>query len=61
MRESLVATNMGSTDFRLLDFLFDLNLTPAYVMIDRQTGSVVHGVVGRSEPDAPMPSCPEKD
>ena len=34
---------------------------PAYVLIDRQTGSVVMAIVGRSEPDAPMPPCPEKD
>jgi hypothetical protein len=56
-----VANNTGSTglpgDWMVV---FELGPDfPAYVLIDRQTGSVVAGVVGRSEPDAPMPSCPE--
>ena len=58
-----VANNMGSTGLPG-DWMVVFELAPdlpAYVLIDRQTGSVVHGVVGRSEPDAPMPSCPEKD
>jgi hypothetical protein len=41
--------------------VFELGVDlPAYVLIDRQTGSVAYSVVGRSEPDAQMPSCPEK-
>ena len=58
-----VANNMGSTGLPG-DWMVVFELAPdlpAYVLIDRQTGSVVMGVVGRSEPDAPMPSCPEKD
>jgi len=58
-----VASNMGSTGLPG-DWMVVFELAPdlpAYVLIDRQAGSVVMGVVGRSEPDAPMPSCPEKD
>ena len=58
-----VASNMGSTGLPG-DWMVVFELAPdlpAYVLIDRQTGSVVMGVVGRSEPGAPMPSCPEKD
>ena len=58
-----VANNMGSTGLPG-DWMVVFELAPdlpAYVLIDRQTGSIVVGVVGRSEPDAPMPSCPEKE
>jgi hypothetical protein len=58
-----VARNMGSTGLPG-DWMVVFELAPdlpAYVLIDRQTGSVVMGVVGRSEPNAPMPSCPETD
>ena len=57
-----VANNTGVTGLPG-DWMVAFELAPdlpAYVLIDRQTGSVVLGIVGRSEPDAPMPSCPEK-
>lgn len=57
-----VANNMGSTGLPG-DWMVVFELAPdlpAYVLIDRQSGSVVAAVVGRSEPDAPMPSCPDK-
>ena len=58
-----VANNMGSTglpgDWMVV---FELGPDfPAYVLIDRQTGATALAVVGRSEPDAMMPSCPEKE
>lgn len=55
-----VANNMGSTGLPgdwMVVFELGVDL-PAYVLIDRQTGSVVVGIVGRTEPDAQMPSCP---
>lgn len=58
-----VANNMGSTGLPgdwMVVFQLDVDL-PAYVLIDRQTGSVAYAVVGRSDPDAPMPSCPERE
>ena len=57
-----VANNMGSTGLPG-DWMVVFELAPdlpAYVLIDRQTGSVMPPVVGRSEPDSPMPSCPER-
>ena len=57
-----VASNMGSTGLPgdwMVVFELGIDL-PAYVLIDRQTGSVIVGIVGRTEPDAPMPSCPAK-
>jgi len=53
----VVANNMGSTGLPgdwlvVFDLAFDL---PAWVMIDRQDGSVVMGIVGRTSGD--MPAC----
>ena len=56
-----VANNMGSTGLPgdwMVVFALGPDL-PAYALIDRQTGSVVFVVVGRADPDSPMPSCPE--
>ena len=57
-----VANNMGSTGLPG-DWMVVFELAPdlpAYVLIDRQTGSVAAVAVGRSEPEAQMPSCQER-
>jgi hypothetical protein len=57
-----VANNMGSTGLPgdwMVVFELGADL-PAYVLIDRQTGSVAFAAVGRTEPDGQMPSCPAK-
>jgi hypothetical protein len=58
----VVRNNMGSTGLPgdwlvVFDLAVDL---PAYVMIDRQAGSVVPGMVGRGPPGE-MPSCLRKE
>lgn len=55
----VVRSNTGSTGLPgdwlvVLDLAEDL---PAYVMIDRQTGAVVLGIVGRTTAPEDMPSC----
>ena len=58
-----VANNTGPTGLPG-DWMVIFELAPdfpAYVLIDRQTGSVVFGTVGRMEPHALMPSCREKE
>jgi hypothetical protein len=57
-----VANNMGSTglpgDWMVV---FELGPDfPAFVLIDRQTGSIGYSMVGQADPGIPMPSCPEK-
>lgn len=55
----VVAKNTGSTGL-LGDWLVVFDLTPdlpAHVMIDRQSGGVVLGVLGRQESAAEVPAC----
>jgi hypothetical protein len=55
----VVATNTGSTGL-LGDWIVVFNLgpdLPAHVMIDRQTGGIVVGIVGRMESATEVPPC----
>jgi hypothetical protein len=58
----VVANNTGSTGL-LGDWLVMLDLAPnvtARVMIDRQTGGIVSGIVGRPDTTGRTPSCVAK-
>lgn len=58
----VVANNTGSTGL-LGDWLVMLDLAPdvtARVMIDRQTGGIVSGIVGRPDTTGKTPSCVAK-
>lgn len=55
----VVRNNTGTTGLPgdwmvVMDLADDV---PAYVMVDRQTGAVVLGIVGRTNAPSDMPSC----
>jgi hypothetical protein len=54
VRENTGSTGLPGDWLVVFDLAPDL---PAYVMLDRQTGSVVYGIVGRTAPAGEMPQC----